>query len=237
MKFYNVFTVLSKFVIALIIYPFYKTIKLRNIKSIIIVGTRNGESGYITFRFDRYSVLNNTKENIESCFIMFTWRKILSLNHSNIIIEIIKKISSIKNDINIYICSHEHSNITNIEFFCSKKVIFISINEIQKTISNTDLFITDYSSISWDYLYQNKQVCFIQYDYDIYTKYEGVYFDKADFFGYFLNDVNEIGDDFFRNVYNFNNIRNKEFLLKYPFYGQGEKKHSEKLELLTRNIK
>src|SRR5690606_31689740 len=56
---------------------------------------------------------------------------------------------------------------------------------IQKEIIKSDLLITDYSSIAWDFYYLNKPIIFYQFDQEEYIKRRGSYLDlNKDLFGY-----------------------------------------------------
>ena len=69
----------------------------------------------------------------------------------------------------------EHKNIKKI-----KTDQFI----LQELIASHSLLITDYSSVAWDFLYQNKPVIFYQFDQDDYIRYKGSYIDfNKDLFG------------------------------------------------------
>ena len=41
------------------------------------------------------------------------------------------------------------------------------------------LLVTDYSSVCWDVLYQNKPVVYYQFDYDLYNEVHGSYLDMT----------------------------------------------------------
>mgnify|MGYP001171326093 len=41
------------------------------------------------------------------------------------------------------------------------------------------LLVTDYSSVCWDVLYQNKPVVYYQFDYDLYNQVHGSYLDMT----------------------------------------------------------
>jgi CDP-glycerol glycerophosphotransferase (TagB/SpsB family) len=56
--------------------------------------------------------------------------------------------------------------------------------DLQKVLAESSLFITDYSSVAWDFLYLDRPVLFYQFDIDKYIEKTGAYIDmKKDLFG------------------------------------------------------
>jgi len=73
-------------------------------------------------------------------------------------------------------------------FFESKsskvQLIEFGRESVQKMIKESNLLITDYSSVSWDFFYLDKPVIFYQFDAEDYLSYRGSYLDiNEDIFG------------------------------------------------------
>lgn len=183
-------------------------------------------------RFDFYSVRESCPRKVKSCLIMFTWRKYYVDNNINRIKQVIEKLKKLDSSLVIYIASHEMAKSSCRDSLCD--VSFVGSKDIHKIIEKTDLLITDFSSVSWDYLYQNKLICFIQDDLKNYIDSEGVYYTQDDFFGHFTSNIDDIDSSFLEDIINSNRINNVRFLRKYHFYAHGTKKHAELLYSGTR---
>lgn len=57
----------------------------------------------------------------------------------------------------------------------------------------TDVLITDYSSIFFDYLVTDKPVIFYAWDHELYSSYRGMYFDDNELPGPILDDIESVG--------------------------------------------
>lgn len=64
--------------------------------------------------------------------------------------------------------------------------------ETNELLSVTDILITDYSSIFFDYLVTNKPILFYMWDYDDYNKNRGMYIDTDNLPGPICTDVDEL---------------------------------------------
>ncbi|NBN58827.1 hypothetical protein GWJ07_03965 [Proteus sp. G2639] len=178
-------------------------------------------------RFDKYSVNNQDICEINSCLIMFTWRKKTTYHNNINYNKIVSMLRKNNPNIKIYITNHNMSKNLPNEI---EHITYVKNTELPHIIKNTDLLITDYSSISWDYLYQNKCIWFYHYDHNRYMADEGTYCNFASFFGYQthennLTDIDNIIDE----IIKFNNINNTIFLKKNFFYLHNEKKHMKTL--------
>lgn len=133
--------------------------------------------------------LNNKKDNInfKETSYYINWIKILT--DSKLIKEITEK------DITIYFYVHPNmekyiknfkSKTENIKIVNSKKI------DIQDLFNESSLMITDYSSVSMDFLYLNKPVIYFQFDNDIVREkqYKPGYY-KYDF-GYNYKDYKKV---------------------------------------------
>lgn len=117
-----------------------------------------------------------------------------------------------KNNIEMQLFFHQTMNpfmekIIN-ENINNKKMVALPYNtDIQKIIIDSDLLITDYSSVCWDFLFLDKPVVFFQFDKEDHLKTTGSYLRlPEDLFGpfaettdravYFIKKIIEEGDDF-----------------------------------------
>lgn len=183
-------------------------------------------------RFDLYSVRETCPLQVKTCLIMFTWRKHYEDNNIFRINQVAEKLREIDPSIIIYIASHEMAKESYKKQL--KDITFVRSQDISNVIKNTDLLITDFSSVAWDYLYQNKLICFIQDDLRDYINSEGVYYEEDDFFGHFTKSFDEIDTFFLDEIIKSNRMNNVRFLSKYRFYAHGTKKHAELLYSETR---
>lgn len=71
------------------------------------------------------------------------------------------------------------------ESFSLKNINVLDQNtDLQKIILESSLLITDYSSVSWDFLFLDKPVLFYQFDLEKYLQHTGAYIDmRKDLFG------------------------------------------------------
>lgn len=61
------------------------------------------------------------------------------------------------------------------------EVVLVSENEsLTDVIKKTSILVTDYSSVTWDYIYTSRQVIFFQYDLEQYKIYPGMYINDDD---------------------------------------------------------
>lgn len=79
--------------------------------------------------------------------------------------------------INIFFHKNLHPFIK--EFFDNKYPSNINIlmedTNVQEQLLNSNLLITDYSSVAWDFLLLDRPTIFYQFDYELYTKYNKSY--------------------------------------------------------------
>jgi CDP-glycerol glycerophosphotransferase (TagB/SpsB family) len=90
---------------------------------------------------------------------------------------------------NVILKFYLHKNMKGyLSFFKSKnsKIQLIEFGQesVQEMVKESNLLITDYSSVSWDFFYLDKPVIFFQFDCEDYLNYRGSYLDfKKDVFG------------------------------------------------------
>lgn len=131
-------------------------------------------------RWDKLELTDkNKKVTRRKIFIFFTWRTSftsnLQLRHEYItrIKSFIKRLVNIfseSNDIEINLSLH-HALLERDSGFKGKELFqhvhFVPMSDISSMVREADLCITDYSSISFDFLYRNTPVVFYCFDSDI----------------------------------------------------------------------
>lgn len=79
--------------------------------------------------------------------------------------------------------------------YMNERMSFFSFGEIlvMEELNEADMLITDYSSISWDFLYMNKPIIFYTFDQKEFLSNRGSYLDlDKDLYGYKANTQNEV---------------------------------------------
>ena len=139
----------------------------------------------------RYDKLEKKEHNAKNIFIMFTWRKYLnnqnyyaSFYHEKICL-LLKNKSFInfiqENNIQLTFALHPcidriKNLLENLQaLFKSENINFIYTREISKYIGKSDLLITDYSSVFFDFAYLDIPIIFYRFDYDRFTKKELIF--------------------------------------------------------------
>ncbi len=157
--------------------------------------------------FCRYDgLVNNSSKNI---FIMFTWRKYLTgISEKDFLKSTFyKHVDLLINDEHIHDClknyhvnfflhpgmaAYQHlfkSKYKNVRFIKEENIDF------QKMISKSKLFITDYSSVAFDFAYLSKPVIYYQFDDREFREghlQEGYYNYSNDGFGPICNDICDV---------------------------------------------
>lgn len=190
----------------------YNDINTTSLKEIeLIMGDEPNYKCFIA-GLPRFDLYNKTKENNKEkiVLIMFTWRNLFSQDPEKLFYSeywlAIKSILSHKIVIEgkkkgvKFVAALHHSlirSIDNLENF--QDIPFIEQKDIQKYIRKADALITDFSSISHDFIFQNKPVIFYLPDKDdpIYEKgsVDRIKLDSAkvrrkEYFNY-TDDINE----------------------------------------------
>ena len=115
-------------------------------------------------KYDNYKKENNDIE--KSIFLFFTWREIkkgktISNDYINNILKIVNNEALIQKLIekNIILYHRLHPSIRNIRYkfnIKNSKVKYINIDKISDTLMKSNLLITDFSSVYFDFVYQRK---------------------------------------------------------------------------------
>lgn len=150
--------------------------------------------------YPRYDKLYNANIREKEIFFMPTWRPWLKNNVDDIqkteyfknIINLLQnetlnkflKIKDIKMSVYIHQLMHEYFDKFNDVKFEENINILPKDAEITKEIMKSNMLITDYSSIAYDYLYMDMPILFYQFDKDEYEEKIGSYIDlNNDLFG------------------------------------------------------
>lgn len=148
-----------------------------------------------------YEHQNQNEENAKkTIFFMPTWRNWLEevpdsdflnsdyyIKYSHLIQS--EKLNEWLKDKNILLNFYLHPKFvqfSNLFHSKSENIRIISFGErpVNQLLLESDLLITDYSSIAWEAYYQNKPTLFYQFDIEEYEAFQGSYLDlKKDLFG------------------------------------------------------
>jgi CDP-glycerol glycerophosphotransferase (TagB/SpsB family) len=178
----------------------YDKILLPN-SSLIISQAKNygwKEKNIIKIGLPRWDIFdyNNDKMNPfrnKSIFIMFTWRDInkgheISKYYLKNIINLINNytlnIVLKDNNITLYFCLHHMMEKYKILFNINKNIKYINQNQIIECLINSHLFITDFSSVIFDFIFRKKPyIIFIpdSEDLDLQNIYSKSYYDKINY--------------------------------------------------------
>ncbi|HHG9510439.1 TPA: CDP-glycerol glycerophosphotransferase family protein [Citrobacter amalonaticus] len=84
----------------------------------------------------------------------------------------------IDNNIVLYYKPHHKLKYLKFDDACCNNIKFLGpSDDLSLFIREADLLITDYSSVAWDFLYNNRKVLFFIFDMEEYIKYQGLYYD------------------------------------------------------------
>jgi CDP-glycerol glycerophosphotransferase (TagB/SpsB family) len=99
-------------------------------------------------------------------------RNILQIIESSNILGILERY-----DKNLYIKFHHMLPPIDLGY-THKRIVFLDEHmDFSTTIRECSILITDYSSVSWDYIYNNRSVIFYPFDYKEYSHSPGLYID------------------------------------------------------------
>ncbi|WP_153731694.1 CDP-glycerol glycerophosphotransferase family protein [Sporosarcina obsidiansis] len=162
-------------------------------------------------RFDRLPP-NQPPKQIKRVLLMFTWREWLfdlseeefqesAYFQATMGLLQSKTLQSIMIDhqIELRVILHpfmkKYENYFRRDGYLKEQMSFFSFDEIliMDELNEADMLITDYSSISWDFLYMNKSIIFYTFDQSEFLANRGSYLDlDKDLFGYKGNTEEEV---------------------------------------------
>ena len=204
----------------------YNKILIPNSKVVISNAKKYGwkDKNIIKIGLPRWDIFNYNNRKIysfqnRSIFMMFTWRDLKQNNNSHIsqyyfknIIELINNyalnIILKENNITLYFCLHHMMEKYKLLFNINKNIKYIAQNQIIECLINSDLLITDFSSVIFDFIFRKKPfIIFIpdSEDLDLQSIYSKSYYDKINYLKY---------DSFFENRY----FKIKDTVDKILFY-------------------
>jgi CDP-glycerol glycerophosphotransferase (TagB/SpsB family) len=185
-------------------------------KNIIKIGLPRWD----TFSFNNRKIISFQNRSI---FMMFTWRDLKqNNNHSQIsqyyfknIIELINNyalnIILKENNITLYFCLHHMMEKYKLLFNINKNIKYIAQNQIIECLINSELFITDFSSVLFDFIFRKKPyIMFIpdSEDLDLQSIYSKSYYDKINYLkngSFFENRFFKVKDTVDKIIYYINN--------------------------------
>ena len=149
-------------------------------------------------RWDIFSYYNRkiNSSKSRSIFMMFTWRYLKKDNNQSHISQfyfknIIELINNFAlniilkdNNITLHFCLHHMLEKFKPLFNINKNIKYIDQNEITKYLINSDLIITDFSSVIFDFIFRKKPyIIFIpdSEDADLQNIYSKPYYDKINY--------------------------------------------------------
>jgi CDP-glycerol glycerophosphotransferase len=93
-------------------------------------------------------------------------------------------------DSKYFVLVRAHYEVTSrVKFDQRKNILDVGkYSNLNELVEISDMLITDYSSIFFDYSITNKKIVLYCYDYDIYTKERGLYFDPRKYFDNYDNE-------------------------------------------------
>ena len=184
----------------------------RNIK---LKGWKFPEKKLITTgmaRFDRLTTDHPAKQ-VKNILLMMTWREwLLDLSEEEFIeSDYFKSMKTLLNtpelkalietcNLNIKVVLHPFMKNYEDHFKSLKGGSSISFEtfddvSIKDEVIEADMLLTDYSSVSWDFLYQNKPIIFYMFDQETLEAERGTYLDlDKDLYGYKAVNTEEVMD-------------------------------------------
>lgn len=183
-------------------------------------------------RYDNYSITEAAPRAIKTILYMPTWRE-WEYNDDDKSFQnsvTYKRISSLllnqklrdelyKRNIELLVCLHPFFSKFRCMFedYLSKNMKLTEKN-ISDLIMCSDILITDYSSVAFDFLYLKKSVIFYQYDQSTFLKLRGSYIDySTGLFGDICTEEDQLIKALDK-IYLNNNFNHEQLLSKYfPF--------------------
>lgn len=190
------------------------------------------EGSVIYTGFPRFDNLHDYEVNKNQILIMPTWRNWLGREKNNFskkqdfldtnyyknwngLLNSEKFINYIEQQ-NITVYFYPHYNMQKfMKYFeinsDNIKIVDNSCVDIQTLLKESEILITDYSSVYMDFAYMNKKIIYFQFDYEEYRKnqyLEGYYNYKTDSFGPIANNYQDI----IKNLFKINNDFDSKYL-------------------------
>ena len=125
-----------------------------------------------------------------------TWKGTSITNPSgsiNQIYEEIKHLKQLNPDKNILVKVHPYAYSLAKRYEGLRQYLVPDEMDANLILGITDILITDYSSIFFDYLVTDKPVIFYAWDHELYSSYRGMYFDDNELPGPILDDIETVG--------------------------------------------
>lgn len=121
-----------------------------------------------------------------------------------------------------------------LKIFKKNKNFLISNENVGKLLISTDLLITDYSSVCWDFLYIGKPVIFFQYDLNKYLEKRGSYLKiPEELFGLKIFSLDKIID----SIRLSQKSKNINYSYRSRFFNYFDNKNCDRIFTKTLNIK
>ncbi len=172
-------TFLKKWVLDYYSPKFYNKLVVSNVYEKEIYKKEAGwrDENLIECGLSRWGCLKKEKHQQKNIFIFFTWRTSFNKNNYEQSLYYKRLISFLtnsrlqkllsQNNIHLKIAFHHAFNARNIFFEkCENFVHVVDASEISLHIKTADLFITDYSSIVFDFMFLDIPVIFYKLDWD-----------------------------------------------------------------------
>lgn len=125
-----------------------------------------------------------------------TWKGTSISNPSgsiNQIYEEIKVLQRLNPDKNILVKVHPYAYGLASRHQALRQYLVPDEMDANLILSITDILITDYSSIFFDFMVTDKPIIFYAWDHELYSSYRGMYFDDEELPGPILDDIETVG--------------------------------------------
>lgn len=125
-----------------------------------------------------------------------TWKGTSISNPSgsiNQIYEEIKVLQRLNPDKNILVKVHPYAYKLASQHQALKQYLVPDEMDANLILGITDILITDYSSIFFDFMVTDKPIIFYAWDHELYSSYRGMYFDDEELPGPILDDIEAVG--------------------------------------------
>lgn len=165
------------------------------------------ESGYpridLTYGHDQaqtiaYLLQSGVRIDRDKPIVMYTptWKGTSITNPSGSINQIFEEIKCLKQlnpDKNILVKVHPYAYQLAKRYEKLHQYLVPDEMDANLILGITDILITDYSSIFFDYLVTDKPIIFYAWDRELYSRYRGMYFDDDELPGPILEDIATVG--------------------------------------------